>query len=69
MKQAKKRAKKRAKTSARRTRVGSDLEDAFKQLAAFMRGEIELEGYEVDKDTRKADPTKMIRHKELRRAR
>jgi putative transcriptional regulator len=62
-----KRVGRRAKTIERRTRVGRDLEEAFKELAAFMRGEIELEGYDIADDMLKASRTRMIRHKVARR--
>jgi putative transcriptional regulator len=37
---------KKTKKRERRSRVGRDLVEAFNELAAFFRGEIELEGYD-----------------------
>jgi len=37
---------KKTKKKERRSRFGRDLVEAFNELAAFLRGEIELEGYD-----------------------
>ena len=39
--------KQTGKKAERRTKFGLDLEEAFKELAAYMRGEIEVESYDV----------------------
>ena len=38
----------RQKRSTERTRLGDDLVEAFEELAAYLRGEIEVESYTVD---------------------
>lgn len=34
-------------TNENRTRLGRDLEEAFTEMAAYLRGEVEVDGYEV----------------------
>ena len=51
---------KRASTG-RRTKLGRDLEQAFLELAAGLRGEVELEEYEIADDTLTAARIKAIR--------
>jgi len=48
------------------SRVGDDLVEAFEQLAAYMRGEIELESYEVPDDVMTPKRIKEIRRKVAR---
>jgi len=55
-----KRAKKKVE---RRTKFGRDLEEAFKELAAYLRGEIEVESYEVADDSLTPMRIKAIRRK------
>lgn len=48
-------------SAPRRTRLGKDLEEAFLELAAGLRGDVELEEYEIDNDTLTAPRIKSIR--------
>jgi putative transcriptional regulator len=45
------------------SRVGDELVESFQQLAAYMRGEIELESYEVPDDALTPQRIKSIRRK------
>ena len=45
----------------KRTRLGRELEEAFKELAAYLRGEIEVESYEVPADHLSPTRIKAIR--------
>lgn len=56
----KKPAKKRTKKGSR---VGDDLVEAFQQMAAHMRGEIELESHEIPDDQLTPQRIKAIRRK------
>jgi putative transcriptional regulator len=49
-----------------RTKFGRDLEEAFLELAAYMRGEIELESYEVPDHWLTPSRIKEIRRKVAR---
>ena len=49
------------KSTAKGSRVGDDLVEAFEQIAAHMRGEIELESYEVTKKNPTPQRIKAIR--------
>jgi putative transcriptional regulator len=51
------------------SRVGDDLVEAFRQIAAHMRGEIELESYEVTDDRLTPTRIKAIRRKVARSTR
>ena len=51
------------------TKFGRDLEAAFKELAAYLRGEIELESYEVPDNLLTPDRIKEIRRKVARSTR
>lgn len=51
------------KRPSKGSRVGDDLVEAFQQLAAHMRGEIELESYEVSDDRLTPQRIKAIRRK------
>jgi len=55
--------KKPLKKAERRTKFGRDLEEAFKELAAHLRGDIEVEGYEVPEDFLTPTRIKAIRRK------
>jgi putative transcriptional regulator len=57
------------KQKSKGSRVGDDLVEAFEQLAAFMRGEIELESYEVRDDLLTPQRIKSIRRKVARSTR
>lgn len=46
-----------------RTRLGKDLEEAFTELAAHLRGEAEAESYEVAEDVLTPARIRAIRHK------
>ena len=48
-------------SAPRRTQLGKDLEEAFLELAAGFRGEVELEEYEIADDTLTASRIKAIR--------
>ena len=52
-----------AKKKERRTKVGRDLVEAFEELAAYLRGEIEVESYEVPDNLLAPKHTKEIRRK------
>ena len=54
------------KKHEKRTKFGRDLEEAFRELAAYMRGEIELESYEVPDDVMTPKRIKEIRRKVAR---
>ncbi|KAB2874240.1 MAG: transcriptional regulator [Bauldia sp.] len=45
----------------RRTRLGREIEEAFLELAAGLRGEVELDEYEIDEDTLTPSRIKTIR--------
>ena len=47
----------------KRTRLGRELEEAFTELAAYLRGEAEAESYEVPDDVMTPDRVKAIRRK------
>jgi putative transcriptional regulator len=49
-----------------RTKFGRDLEEAFKELAAYLRGEIEADSYEVPDDLLTPGRIKEIRRKVAR---
>lgn len=51
----------RKSTSKRRTPLGRELEEAFIELAGFLRGEIDADHYEVETDTLTPDRIKAIR--------
>jgi putative transcriptional regulator len=51
------------KKKERRTKVGRDLVEAFEELAAYLRGEIEVESYEVPDNSLAPKHTKEIRRK------
>ena len=51
------------KKKAKRTRLGLELEGAFKEMAAHLRGEIQLPSYEVYHDLFTPKRIKMIRRK------
>ena len=51
------------KRKAKGSRVGDDLVEAFQQIAAHMRGEIELESYEVTDERLTPQRIKAIRRK------
>jgi putative transcriptional regulator len=50
----------------KRTKFGRDLEEAFKELAAYLRGEIELDSYEVPDDALTPQRIRAIRRKVAR---
>ena len=52
----------KAKTE-KRTKFGKDLEEAFLELAAYLRGEIEAESYEVPDDVLTPQKIRTIRKK------
>ena len=54
------------KKAERRTKFGRDLEEAFKELAAHLRGGIEVESYEVPEDFLTPTRIKAIRRKVAR---
>jgi putative transcriptional regulator len=54
------------KTSETRTKFGRDLEAAFLELAAYMRGEIALESYEIPGPVLTPKRIKEIRRKVAR---
>jgi putative transcriptional regulator len=54
------------KKAEQRTKLGRDLEEAFKELAAHLRGEIEVESYEVPADLLTPTRIKAIRRKVAR---
>jgi putative transcriptional regulator len=45
------------------SRVGIDLVEAFQEMAAYLRGEVEAESYEVPDDVLTPDRVKAIRRK------
>jgi putative transcriptional regulator len=45
------------------SRVGSDLVEAFQEMAAYMRGDVEAESYELDEDILTPVRIKKIRQK------
>lgn len=47
----------------KRTKFGKDLEEAFLELAAYLRGEIEAESYEVPDDVLTPQKIRTIRKK------
>lgn len=51
------------KKKEKRTKFGRDLEEAFLELAAYMRGEIEAESYEVRDDFLTPQKIQTIRKK------
>jgi putative transcriptional regulator len=57
---------KAAKRVERRTKFGRDLEESFKELAGYLRGEIEVESYEVPDDFLSPSRIKAIRLKVAR---
>ncbi len=57
------------KSKRKGSRVGDDLVEAFEQLAAYMRGEIELESYEVADSAFTPQRIKAIRRKVARSTR
>lgn len=61
--------KKAKKKIERRTKFGRDLEEAFNELAAYLRGEIEIESYEVPDDLLTPTRIKAIRLKVARSTR
>jgi len=48
-------------STGRRTKLGMELEEAFLELAAGLRGEVELEEYEIPEDILTASRIKAIR--------
>ena len=46
-----------------RTRLGRDLEEAFTEMAAHLRGEVEAESYEVPDDVLTPERVQAIRRK------
>jgi putative transcriptional regulator len=46
---------------ARKSRFGDDMVEAFQEMAAYLRGEIECESYELPDDILTADRIKAIR--------
>ncbi len=57
------------KEKAKRTKFGRDLEAAFKELAAYLRGEIELDSYEVPDNVLTPKRIREIRRKVARSTR
>jgi putative transcriptional regulator len=55
--------KTKLKPPTKGSRVGDDLVEAFQQIAAHMRGEIELESYEIEDDQLTPQRIKAIRRK------
>ena len=53
----------RTKKKAKRTKLGLELEGAFKEMAAHLRGEIQLPSYVVRHDLFTPKRIKMIRRK------
>jgi putative transcriptional regulator len=51
------------KKKAKRTKLGLELEGAFKEMAAHLRGEIQLPSYVVHRDPFTPKRIKMIRRK------
>jgi putative transcriptional regulator len=51
------------KKKAKRTKLGLELEGAFKEMAAHLRGEIELPSYVVHHDLFTTKRIKMVRRK------
>jgi putative transcriptional regulator len=43
--------------------VGADLVEAFREMAAYLRGEVEVESYEVPDDVLTPQPVQAIRRK------
>jgi putative transcriptional regulator len=58
--------KKANRTKRKGSRVGDDLVEAFEELAAYLRGEIELESYEVPDNLLTPKRIKEIRRKVAR---
>jgi len=56
-------------TKTRGSRVGDDLVEAFEELAAYLRGEIEVESYEVPDDALTPKRIQEIRRKVARSTR
>jgi putative transcriptional regulator len=52
-----------ARKKIKRTKLGLELEDAFKEMAAHLRGDIELPSYTVQRDLLTPKRIKMIRRK------
>lgn len=50
-------------THDNRTRLGRDLEEAFLEMAAHLRGQVEAEGYEVPADALTPERVRAIRRK------
>jgi putative transcriptional regulator len=48
-------------STGRRTRLGRDIEEAFLELAAGLRGEVELDEYEIEVDALTPSRIKAIR--------
>jgi putative transcriptional regulator len=48
------------------SRIGADLVEAFEEMAAHLRGEIEVEGYEVPADVLTPEKIRNIRRKVAR---
>jgi putative transcriptional regulator len=59
----------KSKSKEKRTKFGRDLEEAFKELAAYLRGEIEVESYEVPDNLLTPTRIKEIRRKVARSTR
>jgi hypothetical protein len=53
----------RTKKKAKRTKLGLELESAFKEMVAHLRGEIQLPSYVVHQDLFTPKRIKMIRRK------
>jgi putative transcriptional regulator len=53
----------RTKKKAKRTKLGLELEGTFKEMAAHLRGDIELPGYLVHHELFTSKRIKMIRRK------
>ena len=61
--------KKAKKKIERRTKFGRELEDSFKELAAYLRGEIEVESYDAPDNALTPSRIKSIRRKVARSTR
>ncbi len=48
------------------TRVGNDLVDAFEEMAAYLRGDVQVESYEAPSDGLTAERIRTIRRSPAR---